>query len=114
VLRILEIRPRPFYNPRNTYISVALTLGCNQKWIAEQTGTMIAMIQENYGKYIREDGDALLGAYVEKSKTDRIEEKTGIFAETSLGESAKYAGNCGGPNGNRTRVTDVRGRCPNR
>src|SRR6266478_2901707 len=29
VLRVLEIRPRPFYNTRHTYISVALTLGCN-------------------------------------------------------------------------------------
>jgi len=37
-----------------------LTLGCNQKWIAEQTGTSIAMIQEHYGKFIRDDGDALL------------------------------------------------------
>ena len=30
-LRVLEIRPRRFYNTRHTYISVALTLGCNQK-----------------------------------------------------------------------------------
>ena len=44
-----------FTNTRHTYISVVLTLGCNQKWIAEQTGTSIAMIQENYGKYIRDD-----------------------------------------------------------
>src|SRR4029077_2358159 len=53
VLRVLNIRPRPFYNTRHTYISVALTLGCNPKWIAEQTGTSIAMIQQNYGRYIR-------------------------------------------------------------
>ena len=52
VLRVLKIRPRPFYNTRHTFISVALTLGCNQKWIAEQTGTSIAMIQEHYGRYI--------------------------------------------------------------
>ena len=32
---------------------------CNQKWIAEQTGTSIAMIQDHYGQYIRDDGDAL-------------------------------------------------------
>jgi hypothetical protein len=30
-----------------------------QKWIAEQTGTSVQMIQEHYGKYIREDGDTL-------------------------------------------------------
>ena len=64
VLRVLEIRHRPFYNIRHTFISVALTIGCNQKWIAEQTGTSIAMIQDHYGKYICDDGDALLRAYV--------------------------------------------------
>ncbi len=68
VLRVLKVRPRPFYNTRHTFISVALTLGCNQKWIAEQTGTSIAMIQEHYGKYIRDDGDALLRAYVVQPK----------------------------------------------
>lgn len=46
-----------FYNARHTFISIALTLGCNQKWIAEQTGTSIAMLQEHYGKDIRDDGD---------------------------------------------------------
>jgi hypothetical protein len=57
------------------------------------------MIQENYGKYIRDDGDALLRAYVENSKTDRIEEKTGTFAETFSDESAKYAVNMVVPTG---------------
>jgi integrase len=70
VLRVLKIRPRPFYNLRHTFISVALTLGSNPKWIAEQTGTSVAMIQEHYGKYIRDDGDALLRAYVEKPKLE--------------------------------------------
>ena len=50
VLRVLKIRKRTFYNVRHTFISVARTIGCNQKWIAEQTGTSIAMIQEHYGK----------------------------------------------------------------
>jgi len=35
-LRVLQIRPRPFYNTRHTFISVALTLGYNQKWIADK------------------------------------------------------------------------------
>ena len=85
---MLEIRPRPFYNTRHTYISVALTFGCNPKWIAEQTATSLAMIQQNYGKYIRDDGDALLRAYVERPKTDQNEEKT----ETFPGERTNYAG----------------------
>ena len=51
-------------------------------WIAEKTGTSIAMIQEHYGKYIRDDGDAPLRAYVETSKPDVSNEKTGTFSET--------------------------------
>jgi len=42
---------------------VALTLGCNPKWIAEQNGT-----SSNYGKYIRQGGDALLREYVAPSQ----------------------------------------------
>jgi integrase len=87
VLRVLEIRPRPFYNTRHTYISVALTLGCNPKWIAEQTGTSLAMIEKSYGRYIRDDGDALLRAYVQTSKIESILKKTGTFAETSSPKS---------------------------
>jgi len=66
---------------RNTFISVVLTTGCNQKWIAEQTETSIAMIPEYYGKYIRDDGDALLRAYVEASKPDVSSQKTEIFSD---------------------------------
>ena len=90
VLRVLEIRPRPFYNLRHTFISIALTLGCNQKWIAEQTGTSIAMIQEHYGRYIRDDGDALLRAYVEKPKLDAVSQKTGTFAGTFSSGAYNY------------------------
>jgi integrase len=99
VLRVLKIRPRPFYNLRHTYISVALTLGCNQKWIAEQTGTSIAMIQEHYGKFIRDDGDALLRAYVQASKPSVSERKTGTFAGTYLREVSKYGKNLASPTG---------------
>ena len=99
VLRVLKIRPRPFYNIRHTFISVALTIGCNQKWIAEQTGTSIAMIQDHYGKYIRDDGDALLRAYVEQPKLDAIEEKTGTFAETFSGEVSNYGNHLVVPTG---------------
>ena len=99
VLRVLELRPRPFYNLRHTYISVALTLGCNQKWIAEETGTRIAMIQEHYGKYIRDDGDALLRAYVDKPKVDAIEQKTGTFPGTLSRPSFNYRNNLASPTG---------------
>jgi hypothetical protein len=38
------------------------------------------MIQEHYGKYIRDDGDALLRANVEKPELTAIEQKTGTFS----------------------------------
>ena len=90
VLRVLKIRPRPFYNIRHTYISVALTIGSNAKWVAEQTGTSIAMIQDHYGRYIRDDGDALLRTYVPQPKLDEIEEKTETFAGTFSSEVSNY------------------------
>ena len=99
VLRVLEIRPRPFYNTRHTYISVALTLGCNQKWIAEQTGTSIEMMERNYGKYIRDDGDALLRAYVERSDRRAEGEKTGTFSETFVDVRRNYLENMASPTG---------------
>ena len=71
------------------------------------------MIQEHYGKYVRDDGDALLRAYVEKPKLTAKEQKTGTFAGTFSREVLTIE-IFGGPNGNRTRVPDVRGRCPNR
>jgi hypothetical protein len=46
------------------------------------------MIEQNYGKYIRDDGDAPLRAYVENPKTDQNEEKTATFP----GERTNYAG----------------------
>src|SRR5206468_4499134 len=92
VLRVLKIRPRPFRNTRHTFISVALTLGCNPKWIAEQTGTSLMMIQQNYGKYVRDDGDALLRAYVQTAKTDVVEAETETLGETFLDDGAKCAG----------------------
>ena len=95
VLRVLQLRPRRFYNTRHTYISVALTVGCNQKWIAEQTGTSIAMIQEHYGRYIRDDGDALLRHYIATQTSIAAESRqsaeTETFAETFLLENANYA-----------------------
>jgi len=99
VLRVLKIRPRPFYNTRHTFISVALTLGCNQKWLAEYTGTSIAMLQEHYGKYIRDDGDALLRAYVEQPKGDAIEQKTGTFAGTFSEDMSNYRKDLARPTG---------------
>jgi integrase len=102
VLRVLGIRPRPFYNTRHTYISVALTTGCNIKWIAEQCGTSVQMIQENYGKYIRRDGDAPMLLYLSQSKEDKqgvVKEESETFGETFSDDVANFAENLASPTG---------------
>ena len=86
MLRVLGIRRRPFYNTRHIYISVALTAGCNIKWIAEQCGTSVQMIQENYGRYIRSDGDAPMLAYLSQPKDKKegaVNEETEMWAKFS-------------------------------
>ena len=45
-------------------ISVALRIGINAKWVAEQCDTSLQMIQSQYVRYIRQDGDALLRDFV--------------------------------------------------
>jgi len=102
VLRVLGIRPRPFYNTRHTYISVALTAGCNLKWIAEQCGTSVLMIQQNYGKFIRSDGDAPMLAYLSQSKKENegvVKEETEMWGEIFSDEGAKLAKFLASPTG---------------
>ena len=64
-LRVRQIRPRKFYATRHTYISVALSHNVNIKWLAEQCGTSVEMIERNYGRFIRDDGDAPLRVLLE-------------------------------------------------
>ena len=75
VLRGTNIRPRKrgMYATRHTYISVALSHGVNHKWISEQCGTSLAMIEKSYGKYIGGDAapDAVLQTLVAKKKADQ-------------------------------------------
>jgi len=80
-LRALSIRERKFYATRHTYISVALSAGVNIKWLAEQCGTSVAMIEKHYGRYIRDDGDAPLRAL--------LGGKTETFTETFPGYQRK-------------------------
>lgn len=60
VLQRLGVRRRKFYATRHTFISVALSKGCNLKWVAEYCGTSIAMIEKSYGRFISDDGAAPL------------------------------------------------------
>ncbi len=85
-LRAKEIRPRKFYATRHTYISVALSHGVNIKWLAEQCGTSVEMIERNYGKYIRDDGDAplraLLQAKTETSEADKRKVRSQVLEKS--------------------------------
>src|SRR5258708_1726426 len=53
------------------------------------------MIQEHYGKYICDDGDALLRAYVEKPKLAAVEQKTRSF----LHDTSNYRKDLARPTG---------------
>jgi len=77
-LRALGIKPRKFYATKHTYISVALSANVNIKWLAEQCGTSVAMIEKHYGRYIKDDGDAPL--------RDLLRAKSETLGETFLSE----------------------------
>jgi hypothetical protein len=76
------------------------------KWSAPP----VEVSKEHWGEYIECDGDkASWGRGDKEADEDR---RTGAFAKIfwlSCALMRRY----GGPNGIRTRVTDVRGRCPN-
>ena len=57
------------------------------------------MIQDHYGKYICDDGDALLRAYVEKPKLAAVEQKTRTFAGTFLHDTSNYRKDFARPTG---------------
>jgi integrase len=69
VLTVLGIRPRKFYATKHTFISVALSNGCNLTWVAEQCGTSVEMIEKSYGKFIADDGAAPLIRSLRRAKT---------------------------------------------
>lgn len=59
-LRALNIRARKFYATRHTFISIALTAGVNLKWLAEQCGNSVAMIERHYGRFLAGEVEAQL------------------------------------------------------
>ena len=56
------------------------------------------MIEEHYGKYIRDDGDKLLREYV-ASATLSEEEESATLGETFSTDGAKYWRNLASPTG---------------
>lgn len=59
-LKVLGIRPRPFYNTRHTFISVMLSHGVSPQWIAEQCGNSVEVISRHYGSYIGSEAPIVL------------------------------------------------------
>lgn len=68
-IRATGIRPRDFYNCKDTYISLALSAGLNIKWLAENCGTSVAMIEKHYGRYMPEPEDGALERFLGNEKT---------------------------------------------
>jgi integrase len=73
MLRVLKIRPRPFYNTRHTYISYMLNIGAKPLWVARQTGTSLVMIEKHYGraKVVAEELDELISEAEERAAASR-------------------------------------------
>jgi integrase len=59
-LEALNIRKRKFYATRHTFISIALTAKVNIKWLAEQCGNSVAMIEKHYGRFLAGEAEAQL------------------------------------------------------
>jgi integrase len=59
-----KVKARKFYACRHTCASILLTKGTPAKFVAEQLGTSLAMLQAHYGKFMGGDAaqlDAALG-----------------------------------------------------
>ena len=79
-LRSLGIRPRKFYTARHTFIAWALSEGANLKGLAEYCGTSVQMIEQSYGRYMRNDFlGPLIAARPEGLREVAIEGKTGLL-----------------------------------
>lgn len=75
-LRALAIRPRKAYCTRHTSISAQLSAGVPAQVVAEYHGTSLVMIQQSYGRYMRNDVRAVLMAAM-TTKTEARSAGTG-------------------------------------
>ena len=76
MLRRLQIRPRPFYNTRHTYISYMVAIGANPLFIVRQTGTSLQMIEDHYGsvRVIADELDELITTAANRNPTGTLSE----------------------------------------
>jgi len=88
MLNDLEIRLRPFYNTRHTYISFAMSLGEKLAFVCSQTGTSPAMIERHYGCYFLQTGDGdLLEAALGGGRNVKPDVKPSELADPAFGET---------------------------
>lgn len=62
-LRATNVRPRTLYKLRSTFISLALSAGENQQWLAEYTGTSLTMFARHYARFFTTARARAAGAY---------------------------------------------------
>ncbi len=81
-----------------TFISVALTVGVNLKWLAEYCGTSVAMIESRYGRYLERDSKRELqlligtGATLGSRKRATFGSGSPVLASNSLKDIASPTG----------------------
>ena len=76
-MRSLGIRPRKFYSTRHTFIAWALSEGANLKGLAEYCGTSVQMIEQSYGRFMRNEFlGPLIGAGPESLREAAVGGKT--------------------------------------
>ncbi len=71
-----KVRYRGPNHCRHTFASQMLTLAISKEWIATQLGhTGTKMIEQHYGKWIKEDAPPMARIISEKLKSDRQDQK---------------------------------------
>jgi integrase len=69
--RLKNLRPRPFYNTRHSYVSFLYSISARPGFISSQTGDSIKTLEKDYAKYIKEadDNRDFVEKQIEKSAT---------------------------------------------
>jgi integrase len=91
ILRAKEIRPRPFYNTRHSYVSFMLSIGARPAFISAQTGDSIRTLEAHYGKY-QPDADTMRELIEEKIQESATHVKPATQVRQSSLPSQKKKG----------------------
>ena len=96
ILRAKNIRPRPFYNTRHSYVSFLYSIGAKSGFISSQTGDSIKTLESDYAKYIREadDNRDFVEEQIQKSAT-HVKRASDVDHSPTPPERKKPLGNQG-------------------